>query len=153
MVIVSVCFLYLILWLYIPFSIYLYHVHYQTNMKPLTPQSHKCNNHVPKLLSAVLSLFVLVLVLRYDIKGEPLILILSLTSAVILLFFPFFIGVSRLPMPCSTMLFHYLICLTVQGYPCRQSGPVTRRLYGCMHFHVPMYSIPTVLSLYFGLQT
>ena len=107
MVIVSVCFLYLILWLYIPFSIYLYHVHYQTNMKPLTPQSHKCNNHVPKLLSAVLSLFVLVLVLRYDIKGEPLILILSLTSAVILLFFTLFYWRFK----ASDALFYYALSL------------------------------------------
>ena len=101
------CFLYLILWLYIPFSIYLYHVHYQTNMKPLTPQSHKCNNHVPKLLSAVLSLFVLVLVLRYDIKGEPLILILSLTSAVILLFFTLFYWRFK----ASDALFYYALSL------------------------------------------
>lgn len=153
MVIVSVCFLYLILWLYIPFSIYLYHVHYQTNMKPLTPHSHKCNNHVPKLLSAVLSLVVLVLVLIYDIKGEPLYSYCLLRRLLYFCFLPFFIGVSRLPKPCSTILFHYLICLTVQRYPCRQSGPVTRRLYGCMHFRVPMCSMPTALSLYFGLQT
>lgn len=59
-------------------------------MKPLTSQSQKRKNRVPKILSVILIFSVFVLIDLYDIKGMPLILILSLTAAVILLLFTLF---------------------------------------------------------------